>query len=189
MPDIPLEEPTEITQGLTAKWTREDLVSDYPATTWTLTYYFVGPTAWSKAASADGSNFDVTISATETAALLPGRYKLYGRVSAAGELYEVYNADLVVNEDPAAMEMGQEQRSWARICRDNLRAAVQGSSDSFILNYSIGGAGRTIGKMSADERIKWLDYFEAKVLREEQAALAAAGKPTGRNILVRFTRV
>jgi len=179
--DIPEVEPTEITQGLTCKWTRTDLTDHYPATTWTLTYYFVGPTQFNKAATADGSYFDVTLSATETTALLPGRYTLYGRVSASGELYEIYKADLVVIEDPTQIEAGEDQRSWARICRDNLRAAIQGSSDSFIVNYSIGGAGRTIGKMSAEERIKWLDYFEAKVLREEKGT-------TRKNIYVRFNR-
>lgn len=183
--DIPRIEPTEIIAGVTNKWTREDLTSHYPATAWTLTYYFVGPTLFTKAATADGSNFDVTLSATETSVLLPGRYTLYGRVAhtSNGELYEVYKADLVVIEDPASIVAAKDQRSWARITRDNLRAAIQGSSDSFILNYSVGGAGRTIGKMTAEDRIKWLQFFEAKVVQEEQKA---SGK--SRDILIQFSK-
>jgi hypothetical protein len=189
MPDIPTSEPTEIIQGLTCKWTRTDLHTDYPASDWTLTYYFVGPTAWNKAATADGDDYDVTLSAAETTALLPGRYKLYGRVSYSGELYEIYRADCIVIEDPAAVEMGEDQRSWARRCLEKVETALEGSTDSLILNYSIGGAGRTIGKMSVGERIKWRDYFAAKVQQEEQQALADAGKATGRKILIRFNGV
>lgn len=188
MPDVPLIEPTEIVAGLTYKWRREDLVSDYPASTWTLTYYFVGPTLNSFTATADGNDFAVTLSASETLGLLPGRYTLFARVSDGTELYEVYKADVVVTEDPTNVVAGTDQRSWARITRDNLRAAILGSSDSLILNYSIGGAGRTIGKMSAEERLLLLDYFEAKVLREEEQAAIDAGRGNPRRIQVRFTR-
>lgn len=184
MPDIPTSEPIEIIAGLTYKWRREDLHSDYPAATWTLTYYFVGKTTTSFVATADGNDFEITLSATDTGGLLPDRYTLFGRVSAAGELYEVYKADLVVCPDPTGIVAGTDQRSWARITRDNLRAAIQGSSDSLIVNYSVGGAGRTIGKMSAEERIKWLNFFEEKVMREEQLA---GIKPN--RVLIRFAGI
>lgn len=181
--DIPEVEPTQILAGSTVKWTR-DLSDHYAADDgWSLNYNFVGKTPLVIAATADGSEFAVTLSATDSNTLIPGWYTLYGRVSKAGEVFDVFKGNVEVLDNPDSIPAERDQRSWARITRDNLRLAVQGSSDSFILNYSVAGAGRTIGKMTAEDRIKWLQHFEALVLAEEQAAGLK-----GRKILVRFTQ-
>ena len=64
---IPTTEPTELRVGDTWQWKREDLSSDYPATSWTLTYYFRNATAYfNVVATADGVHFEVTVAKATT---------------------------------------------------------------------------------------------------------------------------
>ncbi|CAN0482236.1 unnamed protein product, partial [Phaeothamnion confervicola] len=53
--DVATNEPLSARAGLNWSWDRNDLSADYPAPTWTLTYYFKYATAnFTFAASANG---------------------------------------------------------------------------------------------------------------------------------------
>jgi hypothetical protein len=60
-------EPEKLTSGVTWKWKK--IVSDYPASEWTLTYYLRkdGATTTSFNATADGDTHLVTVAASSTA--------------------------------------------------------------------------------------------------------------------------
>ena len=73
---IPTSEPDSLRIGDTWQWRREDLF-DYPASAWTLIYYFRNATShFDVTASADGSYFAVTVAKATTAALA-AKYPLY----------------------------------------------------------------------------------------------------------------
>ncbi|HUO43549.1 MAG TPA: hypothetical protein VMT94_01395, partial [Burkholderiales bacterium] len=69
--EIPRNEPPEARAGLTWQWRREDLSDDYPASSWTLKYWFKQTGAnggkFSIQANADGDNFAILVAATTTA--------------------------------------------------------------------------------------------------------------------------
>lgn len=186
MPDIPTIEPLEITAGDTVKWTR-DLSADYPANDgWTLTYYITGPVALTKAASASGTQFAVTLTSGDTQPLSAGHYKLQGYVTKSGERYSVYSAHLKVHVDPSQLQSGADVRSHARKCLDAIKAVIERRATRDDLNYQINGTGLTVGKIPHAELLKFLQFYQSEVLREEQADKLKRGEGAGNMILVRF---
>ena len=88
--DIPTTEPTSLRAGDTWAWRREDL-SDYPASGWTLVYYFRNATAYFDiTASADGDAYAVSVAKASTGKT-PGWYDWVAVVTDTGntERYEV----------------------------------------------------------------------------------------------------
>ena len=63
---IPLSEPPALNAGETALWQR-DLSPDYPAPTWSLNYYLVGPTRINIASAANGTRHEMSVNAATTA--------------------------------------------------------------------------------------------------------------------------
>ena len=94
-------EPEKLTSGVTWKWKKT--LSDYPASEWTLTYYFrkSGATATSFSASADGDTHLVTVTAATTAGYAAGVYDIIGVVVKSAEKYVVFDGILEVLTNPA----------------------------------------------------------------------------------------
>ena len=96
---IPTSEPDSLRIGDTWQWRREDLF-DYPASAWTLIYYFRNATShFDVTASADGSYFAVTVAKATTAALAAGDYDWIAVVSSATERHEVDSGKLTLSPD------------------------------------------------------------------------------------------
>lgn len=179
---VPTREPTQITAGDTVQWTRTDLSGDYSAADgWALTYYIVGAVNLSVTATADGTGFDVTISATSSATLTTGDYALTGRVSKDGEVFTVYSGRLNVLPNLATAEAGSETRSYWRKYRDDIRAALAVYGTDGTQAYTIMGE-RAVTLRTLDDWHKALALAESMVSAEE----AAAGRGGGKNILMRF---
>ena len=180
---VPTREPTQITAGDTVQWTRTDLSGDYSAADgWALTYYIVGAVNLSVTATADGTGFDVTISATSSATLTTGDYALTGRVSKDGEVFTVYSGRLNVLPNLATAEAGSETRSYWRRVRDALRALLETTAPDPTQAYTIFGE-RAVTLMPIAERLQLLAMAESQVAAEEAAAGTGGG---GKNVLMRF---
>lgn len=179
--EVPTIEPLEIRAGDTVQWTRA--ISDYPATTWTLTYHLKGPKNLSFSATADGSDFAVTISAATTAPLPAGDYWLFGRVTDGTSVVTVYEGSVKVTPDIAGSEDGYDGRSHNRKCRDMLRGMMEGVAPHPEVAYTLFGD-RSVTLMPVADRLKLLAYYEQQVANEEQAERAARGERTG--IYIRF---
>lgn len=140
---VPTSEPSQLRSGDTWQWRREDL-SDYPASTWTLTYYFRNASGYfDVAASADGDLFAVSVAAATTAAYTAGWYDWYALVSAGTERYQIGTGRIEVLADVSAA-VAFDGRGWARRMLDLVEAALLGratSDELDLINATMGDRG------------------------------------------------
>lgn len=60
-----------------------------------------------------------------------------------------------------------DRRTHAEITLEKIEAVIEGRADDDVSNYTI--AGRSVGKMSPDELIRWREHYQAEVARERAA--------------------
>jgi len=191
MSTTPTKEPTRARAGDTWKWRREDLVADYPAPTWSLTYRFKNAAGgFEIVAAADGANFAITVAATTTTAIPAGDYDYTATVAAAGEKFTITTGRLTVEPDFQANDAANplDNRSHARHMLDAIEAALEGRADATQLDIvakAINGRNMQRDPMAL---IKLRDLYRLEARRERQAARVAAGLPSGRGIYTRFAR-
>jgi len=172
--------------GDTWKWRRDDLVS-YPASEWTLKYYFL------KAgkqivitAVADGNSYKVEVSKTETKDYPAGIYGWIAKVSKGNEEYTVDTGTVEILPDLASAATGYDTRSQTKKILDAIEATLEGRATKDQQSYSI--AGRTLSKIPIPDLIVLRDKYRIeyeKELKEERIRnnLATRGK-----VFVRFGR-
>jgi hypothetical protein len=181
--EIPRNEPPEARAGLTWQWRREDLASDYPASTWTLTYWFkkTGSTGanFSIAASADGDNFAVSVAAATTGAYTAGDYTWAAIVTAGSEAYEIDRGRLkLLAKYSAAANL--DDRSHARKALEAIEAVLENRATVDQQEYSIGS--RMLKRMPAKDLLEFRDYYRGQVAMEDMVERARNGQ--GGNRLV-----
>lgn len=189
MTGIPIlsREPESIVAGDTIKWKRS--LSDFPASTWTLTYELrsnvTGSTAINIAATADGDDHLVSVSATTTAAWIAGEYSWDAYVTAGAERKRVDRGLIKVERDLAGAVAAFDDRDWVKTVLDALEAVIQGRASEVDLSYSVNG--RSISKMSWEEKIKAHSHFKKLYQQELTALKLEKGLGTGNKIRTRFT--
>lgn len=170
--------PSELNIGDTWAWSES--LSDYPASTWTLTFYFVNASAaFSVVAAASGDDYAISVTPATTAGRTAGRYRWTARVTDGTDVYSLDQGWSDVQADPTA---AQDARSNARIALDAVEATLQGRATRDDLNVSING--RSISRHSLAELRAWRDELKAQVAADEEAEAAGLG----RDIRVRFSR-
>lgn len=197
MPEVATREPLEFRAGDTVTWRREDLTGDYPAPTWTLTYYFRGPSQPADiVASADDEQFEVTIAAATTANWNAGVYSWLARVSKSGEVHAVGDGQCTVLKNLAADTADYDGRSFSaqmleiieqRLLGKSLTAiaAATGSSTAEIESYSIGN--RSIAYAKRTELLQMRRELKSELIAQEKRAKVEHGEPSSNQIFVRFT--
>lgn len=121
---IPTTEPTALRAGDTWQWTREDLASDYPASAWTLKYYFRNASAYFDiTATADGNFFDVSVAKATTSAYNVGDYDWIAVVESATQRFEVDKGRLDVLPNLATAAV-YDARTFARTLLDAVESAL-----------------------------------------------------------------
>jgi len=181
MTDIATNEPSAQRAGVTWEWRRTDLAADYPASSWTLKYWFkkTGATAanFSITATADGADFAVTVTAATTAALTAGDYTWVAIVTKATEAFEVDKGFMqVLPRYDAASNL--DDRSHARIVLDAIEAVLESRATKDQEEYTIGN--RSLKRTPLEDLVKLRAQYRAEVFAEEQAENAANGKGGGR---------
>lgn len=185
---IPTNEPSELRAGLTWQWRREDL-ADYPAGTWTLKYWFkkTGSTGgnFSITASADGSNFSVSVAAATTAAYVAGDYSWAAQVTSGAQAFEVDSGRTTIlpRYDQAA---DLDDRSHARRVLEAIEAVIESRATKDQEEYSI--MGRSLKRTPIEELLVLRDRYRAEVQSDDAAAQIAAGLGDPRNVFIRFGR-
>lgn len=186
---IPTTEPVELRSGDTWKWRREDL-SDYPAPTWTLKYRFKNAAGgFEITATADGSNFAVTVGASTTATYAAGKYEVVGWVASGGEEYTVFNRTIEVlpNLRASSAATAQDVRSHARKVLEAIEAVIESRATKDQQAYSING--RSLQRTPIADLITLRAQYAMEVQREVQAEKLKQGLGGGRAIFVRFGNV
>jgi hypothetical protein len=177
-----IDEPVSITQGETVVWEKE--IADYTSTDWTLTYHIAGPSVITVTGVADGSGWECTITATESAALEPGAYLWQSAVSATvdGVLLRkvISTGQLEVVADLAAAPssyLSHDPRTSSKKSLESINELLENPA--------------ALRKMDPD---KLTALYELKkqltwdVKRENDAEKAARGGQPTNKIYVRFTR-
>ena len=163
--------PPKFRAGDTTKWTVN--YSDYPASTWSLIYYFKRPSepTVEVRATASGDDFAVTISAQDSTQFKPGRWQWHARAEKQSEGAIVAQSGSVdVLPDPSAMDI---KDSFAVKALALVEASLAG--DLVTAQESISIAGVDITKMGISERFDLRDRLKAEVSRERTRAILKEG--------------
>lgn len=186
--DIQLNEPPQQRAGMTWKWRREDLAgAGYPASSWTLTYYFkkTGSSGanFSIAASADGDNYAVSVAASTTDDYTAGDYTWVAVVSGGGEAFEVDRGrlKLLARYDAAA---NLDDRTHARKMLEAIETALETfASNPQMKSYTIGS--RSYTRDDTSELLTLRDRYRGEVAAEEMGERLRNGQG-GNRLVVRF---
>ena len=184
---IPTIEPTKFQAGVTVQWTKSP--SDFPASTWTLTYYLKGPASPAAiVATADGDTHSVTIAAAVTANYNPGGYVLIGRVvdKATGLITHLaYDGRLTVEPNFSAADAEYDPRTDNEIILDNITAVLKGEATFQQASYQI--AGRALSRFLPSELRAEQTHYRTLVANEKRKRMLDEGrKPPSRMILGKF---
>lgn len=183
--DIPTTEPTSLRAGDTWQWRREDL-ADYPASAWTLTYYFRNASAYfDVTATADGDAFAVSVAKATTAGKASGWYDWIAVATSATERFEVDRGRVEILPDYSAAAV-LDGRTWARKMLDYVEAELlsRGSSGQLdLINAALGD--RSLSRDKAG-LISLRSQLKAEVSRDEHAEAVRQGLGGKNRLLVRF---
>lgn len=184
--DIPSVEPTEIVKGETVKWYTDP--SDFPTSEgWTVTYSLRGPSSLDVEATVSGTQYLVTLTATQTDGLEPGDYWWQSYAELGTERYKISSGELAVVRDLADAAEGYDGRTTVKKTLDALDAMILGKASKDQRQMTVGD--RQLTRLSPTELIKWREIYRAEYQREQAAARIANGLESGRKILVRFNDV
>lgn len=170
-----------------------DTVDDYPATDgWTLKYVlvprFTTPTqaVVTITATAEGSDYRVTVAAGTTAAWKAGVYTWSRFVEDASRRVSLGTGELEVLDDPEAATAGYDTRTDAQIALADLKAAMAtfDAERPMVQEYQI--AGRVMRFRSTEDILLRIRYWEREVETEKRRARIAAGLAPANKIFVRF---
>ena len=163
-----MEIPLTATAG--DRWTWTDSLADYPASLWTLTYYFRGPTSLAAAVGvADGDDHDFTVTAAVTAPLIAGAYDWQARANlilTATTIETVAAGRITVAANLANAAV--DHRSFNVRVAEALQATIEGRATTDQLSMSI--AGRSLSRMSWDELLGAYDRFSRLAASERGIA-------------------
>jgi hypothetical protein len=166
----------------------------FPATQWTLTYYLQGPQIYSFVAGVDpdGTDFLITLTPTQTAAWLPGFYKVSAFVTAtdgSGDrlYFEPYFKVLEIKANPAVNPQGvADARPWAVRMLETVEKAIADLASRSAMSVSVNGQPYTIQDIEKLYRMR--GRFEDGARRIEEQERLNSGLGAKKNIFVRFRK-
>lgn len=173
-------EPESFNAGDTVEWIKE--VSDYPASQgYSLVYYLRGPSSIDITATADGDNYKVFLSSSDTSNYTPGTYWWNAYIINGTERYKVDEGKIEIKPNLANLT-SFDGRTHAEKVLEAINTILEGKTDD-VEEYTI--AGRNIKRMSVSELIKWRTFYIQEVKREKRAKELSKGFGI-KNIKVRF---
>lgn len=176
---IPTVEPLEIYAGDSIRF--DKTLPDYSAATWTLSYRLLsmkGAGAVDFQGAANGSTFEITVTAATTAAWTPGDYTLIGFITSGSERIQVYKGKFSVLPDPATVDH-LDGRTYLERILAILEEVIEKGVIREVIRYSYGGV--TTEVVSMKDAMDARDRIKAAIVQEEAQA---SGKQ--RRILTRF---
>jgi hypothetical protein len=159
---------------------------EYLPASWSLDYRFAGQTVLtaSGVANTQGTGWTLTLTAAQTAQLLPGVYSFQAYVTKSTERYTVFEGTITVRQNLATTAAGYEARSTARVWLDQIEKALSDWSKDPYAEYEIAGR-RQVWRL--EELLHLRSKAQWEVKREEKAERIKQGLGGGGKILTRFT--
>lgn len=171
--NIPLREPDKLRAGDTWQWRRDDLSGDYPAPTWTLTYYCKSADdSFAITAAADGVSFSVSVPSATTTAKRTGLYAIVGSVSDGTNRFEVYRGRFEVLPDFSSDGLA-DPRTHVRKVVEAIEAVLENRATQPQEELTISGL--MLRRTPIPDLLKLRDKYRAELVREEAASDLARG--------------
>jgi hypothetical protein len=162
----------EYIAGDTITWT--DVLTDYPAPTWSAVMYFESEVGIFNAAAVSTLTSHVfTVSAATSAALKVGRYRYSLRVTSGSTVKTIETGWLEIRANPAASG-AHDPRSDARQQLDALNAYLLGRATDGQMSMTING--RQLSRFSIKEAREWRDSLRAETKAEESGVNRSRGR-------------
>ncbi len=182
------KEPKEFKKGDTVIWKRQDISSNYPTSTHSISFsarlQSNGSTTFSVTASEDGDDYIFTLDNSATANYTVGTYTWAIRVTQTSnsETITVDEGTIEVKDNLFA-DTG-DTRTHAKIMLDKIESVLENRADADVMSYSI--AGRSLAKMSPLELTDWRDYYRREYNKEIKKERIKNGEGSGNIIKARF---
>lgn len=170
---IPKIEPTQATAGESWDWDVERLATDYPAASWDVTYYLVGPTPTEITAVESSETHQIRFLATKSAKLKPGIYRLVGRVTDGTTVDKFYDEQLVVIENPSKAKARTD--SDERVL-EVIVAAIEGRLTADIESYQVRGT--AVSKIPIEQLVRLRGIYAARVSAKHRGSRLGRGVQT-----------
>ena len=188
--NYPTQEPDTLVVGDRWVWRRNDLITDYPSDTYSLTYHFTrdsgggGTHHISITATAITDAYIVEVASATTASLGDGDYVWQAYITRTSDsqrfVIDTGQTKLLPDFDNDETDM----RSFAKKALDSLEAVIQNRATIDQSSFSI--AGRSLSRMSVDELLTLRDRFQAEYNKEVKLNRIKNKQNTGNTIGVRF---
>ncbi len=182
-----MDRPTEIISG--DSYVFDVTSNDYPASdSWVLKITYSSATVLKRitaATATNGTDYTVTISTTDSAALTAGVYSVVEAVEKSGERHTINEYQVTVRANLAGASVAADTRTHAKKMLDLIQTAMEASAGREYVAISVDGQQtqlRTWIEMRKEEA-----YWQGKVDAEEAKGRAALGLATGRNYHIRFS--
>ncbi|HEY0545309.1 MAG TPA: hypothetical protein VGC91_08045 [Pyrinomonadaceae bacterium] len=185
--EISNAEPPEITVGETLEWTKS--LSDYPALTWSLSYYFRGAgKGFNTTAAAEGDDFHVTVDKSVTAEMSVGAYSWEAWVSDGSSEFMIARGETKVIQNLKTMAVTStfDNRSQAKKILDAIDTLIAGRVPRDVQLYVIGN--RQLQRIPVEQLIKLRETYSKLYAAELRRARVRKGKTLFKTIDVRFDR-
>lgn len=186
-----ITEPTQFTQGERLAWTKT--LADYPASEWTLKYYFrtaAGP-GFNVTATASGDDHLAEVAASVTSGVGTGRIDWQAWVTEIADTDNVQQiesgyATVKLGFDPAKTAK-VDLRTPAKIALDSIDAAMEAFATSDIQEYEIStpSGSRRVKRSARADLLSLRKYYGGRVALEEAAERARTTGKFGRSVNVR----
>ena len=181
-------EPEVLTIGDRWAWKRTDLGTDYPPSSYLLSYNArlqgAGSTAISITASESGHDYLVEVASATTASYTAGTYSwsAYITRSSDSQRIQIDSGDFVIKTNLASDT--SDPRTHAEKMVDYLESTLESLAQKLTTSYSVSDRSNTLASME-DVRNQ-LDYYKGKVKSEVNKARVKSGQRTDSNLLLRF---
>ena len=188
--NYPTAEPAKLVAGDRFTWKRDDLASDYPPSSFALTYEFHedsgggGNKQFTITATEADSTYYIEVGSSTTASYDTGDYiwEAYITRSADSERIMVDSGRTEITTNLA--NTNADLRSHAKIVLDAIEAVIENRASMDQSSMSI--AGRSLSRMSIDDLMTFRDRYKAEYLKEIKLARIRNKQGSGNTIKVKF---
>tara|TARA_Y100001973_G_C5197026_1_gene334959 strand:- start:1623 stop:2213 length:591 start_codon:yes stop_codon:yes gene_type:complete len=188
--NYPTQEPDELVIGDRWVWRRDDLVSDYPISSFALSYEFHedsggdGSHKFTIAATEADDSYLVEIASSTTASLADGDFIWYAFITRSSDAQRVSVDEGRTTIVKNFANTNADLRSHAKKVLDAIEAVIENRATVDQSSFSI--AGRSLSRMSIDELLNLKNTYKAEYLKEIKDARIRNKQRSGNTIEVKF---
>ena len=184
------KEPSQLVLGDYWAWRRDDLASDYPVSSFALTYEFHldagggGTKKFTLTATEADDTYYIEAASSSTTSYTVGDYiwEAYITKSADSNRVMVDSGRTTITENLA--NTNADLRSHAKIVLDAIEAVIENRASMDQSSMSI--AGRSLSRMSIDELLTFRDRYKSEYLKEIKLARIRNKQGSGNTVKVNF---